>query len=71
MLVASDLNMGSQWMDVRKAQDSSRNFGEAPTAAWTAVRKVGTQAADILAFIKSTPASSFYHDGPPAPKMCK
>jgi histidine ammonia-lyase len=71
MLVASDLNTGSQWMDVRKAQDASRNFGDAPTAAWVALRKVGSNAPEILAFIKATPASNFYHGGPPAPKTSK
>jgi histidine ammonia-lyase len=71
MLVASDLNTGSQWMDVRKAQEASRNFGDAPTAAWVALRKVGSNAPEILAFIKSTPASNFYHGGPPAPKTSK
>jgi histidine ammonia-lyase len=71
MLVASDLNMGSQWIDVRKAQDASRNFGEAPTAAWTALRKVGSNAPDILTFIKATPASTFYPAGPAAPKGSK
>ena len=28
------------WLDVRKAQDPSRNFGDGPTAAWTAFRKI-------------------------------
>jgi histidine ammonia-lyase len=71
MLVASDLVAGTQWMDVRKAQDASRNFGEAPTAAWIALRKVGTNAPEILSFIEATPAANFYRGGPPAPKPSK
>jgi histidine ammonia-lyase len=71
MLVASDLVAGTQWMDVRKAQDASRNFGEAPTAAWIALRKVGSNAPEVLSFIEATPAANFYRGGPPAPKPSK
>jgi histidine ammonia-lyase len=39
-LLANDLTNGSLWLDVRKVQDPSRNFGQAPTAAWEAFRKV-------------------------------
>src|SRR3984893_7448205 len=38
-LLSFDLLEGSLWMDVRKAQDIQRNFGIAPTAAWTAFRQ--------------------------------
>ncbi len=38
-LLAFDLITGARWMDVRKAQDASREFGDAPTAAWVAFRK--------------------------------
>jgi histidine ammonia-lyase len=67
MLVASDLNTAAHWMDVRKAQDAKRNFGAAPTAAWQAFRKVGDGSKEALAFIKSTPASTFYPGGPMMP----
>jgi histidine ammonia-lyase len=38
-LLACDLLTGAFWMDVRKAQDASREFGAAPAAAWQAFRK--------------------------------
>ena len=38
-LLSFDLLEGSVWMDVRKTQDPKRNFGAAPTAAWTAFRQ--------------------------------
>jgi histidine ammonia-lyase len=38
-LLAFDMITGSQWMDVRKAQDPTRMFGQAPTAAWSEFRK--------------------------------
>jgi histidine ammonia-lyase len=71
-LLAFDLLEGALWMDVRKAQDPQRNFGAAPTAAWSAFRQrvplrhppedpaarsISTVASD---FLKSTPASTFY-----------
>jgi histidine ammonia-lyase len=37
-LLAEDLLTGTYWLDVRLAQDASRHFGAAPTAAWTAFR---------------------------------
>jgi len=67
MLVASDLNTAARWMDVRKAQDAKRNFGAAPTAAWQAFRKAGDGPQEALAFMKSTPASTFYPGGPMMP----
>ena len=39
-LLGHDLLNAAFWLDVRKAQDPSRNFGAGPTAAWTAFRKV-------------------------------
>src|SRR3981081_1498452 len=36
-LLAHDLLEASLWLDVRKAQDPRRNFGQAPTAAWSAL----------------------------------
>lgn len=38
-LLAEDLLTGAFWLDVRRAQDASREFGEAPTAAWEAFRR--------------------------------
>jgi histidine ammonia-lyase len=80
MLVAGDLVVGARWMDIRKTQEATRSFGAAPTAAWQAFRKIaplpaaGTpreampqQNVPALAFIKTTPAASFYPGGPPMP----
>ena len=80
MLVAGDLVVGARWMDVRKTQDANRSFGTAPTAVWQAFRKIaplakaGTPLEELppqnvpaLAFIKNTPAASFYPGGPPMP----
>jgi histidine ammonia-lyase len=71
-LLAFDLLEGSRWMDVRKAQNPQRNFGEAPTAAWTALRKVVplhvgpnkvvTQSDNLLAasFVHATDPATLY-----------
>ena len=67
MLVASDLNTGAYWMEVRNVQDPNRQFGAAPTAAWQALRATGWGPPAILAFIRSTPASKFYPAGPAMP----
>jgi histidine ammonia-lyase len=75
MLLASDVIGGARWMDVRKAQDPTRSFGAAPTAALAAFRKVvplqpaAGQAPGpaALEFLKSTPASDFYSAGRPMP----
>jgi histidine ammonia-lyase len=77
-LLSFDLLEGSLWMDVRKAQNSKRNFGAAPTAAWGAFRQrvplreapseEGAQMTSLVAseFLKTTPASTFYRgDAPP------
>jgi histidine ammonia-lyase len=71
MLLASDVNTGLRWMDVRKAQDATRTFGPAPTAALEAYRKAvqpqpggGPLGPVAIAFLKSTPASTFI---PPVP----
>ncbi len=76
-LLAQDLLVGGYWMDVRKTEDGSRNFGPGPTAAWTALRKVaplnpvapppkpvGMMVTD---FIMATPMSSLYSGGPAMP----
>jgi len=74
-LLGHDLLTATFWMDVRKAQDASRNFGPGPTAAWAAFRKTVPllPAADQMAsqprpmiateFLKNTPASKFYAGG--------
>jgi histidine ammonia-lyase len=71
-LLAHDLLTATLWLDVRKAQDPSRNFGDGPTAAWAAFRKivpllpdmdgVPTQSRPMAAaeFLKSTPAGTFF-----------
>jgi histidine ammonia-lyase len=71
-LLSFDLLEGSVWMDVRKTQDPQRNFGTAPTAAWTAFRQrvpvrpasaeQGAQSASMAAsqFLRATAASTFY-----------
>lgn len=79
-LLAHDLLTATLWLDVRKAQDSSRNFGDAPTAAWVAFRKIvpvlptmdgvpsQSRSMDAAAFLKSTPAARFYSGGEPMPR---
>ncbi len=78
-LLGYDLWNATYWMDVRKAQDSSRAFGTAPTAVWTAFRKILPWQQDpearsdipygILAyhFVSTTPATVFYPTGPEMP----
>jgi histidine ammonia-lyase len=78
-LAATDLLSGARWMDVRKAQDPSRAFGAAPTAAVAALRQVAPleprrrtyagppPSKTALNFIKSTPAASFLYAGPAMP----
>ena len=45
-LLATDLLTGTRWLDVRKKQDATREFGPGPTAAWAAFRKVMPLQAD-------------------------
>ena len=71
-LLAEDMLNASYWMNVRQAQDPSRSFGVAPTAAWNAFRQVvpWQQPADqrppvpsthlAYAFLVGNPASLFY-----------
>jgi histidine ammonia-lyase len=78
-LLGYDLWNATYWMDVRKVQDPSRNFGPVPTSAWTAFRRVLPWQQDpetrpevpygIVAykFLKSTPAGAFYPAGPAMP----
>jgi histidine ammonia-lyase len=78
-LLAYDLLTATYWMDVRRAENPNRNFGAAPTAAWTAFRKElpwqqepdsrpdVPYGAVAYRFLRTTPASSFYSNGPPMP----
>jgi histidine ammonia-lyase len=74
-LLGHDLLNAAFWLDVRKAQEPSRNFGAGPTAALTAFRKivpilpdldkapVQMRTAAATSFIKATPAAAFYAGG--------
>jgi histidine ammonia-lyase len=77
-LLSFDLLQGSLWLDVRKAQDTKRSFGTAPTAVWTAFRQrvplrqdltergVPSSSRIAAQFLETTPASTFYRgDAPP------
>jgi histidine ammonia-lyase len=73
-LLATDLVTGTRWLDVRKKQDATREFGPGPTAAWAAFRKVmplqpdpsapppgpGAVGITTLTFLKSNPAWNFF-----------
>jgi histidine ammonia-lyase len=71
-LLALDLTEAALWLDVRKAQDPTRTFGEAPTAAWQALRREIPLMPDsehlpgasdpVLAarFIRANPAANFF-----------
>ncbi|MDB6156962.1 MAG: aromatic amino acid lyase [Gammaproteobacteria bacterium] len=77
-LLAHDLLEASLWLDVRKAQDPRRQFGRAPTAAWTALRSkvplaanswgtaAGSDATIAASFVRSTDPASFYPTALPA-----
>lgn len=76
-LLAQDILMSTNWMEVRKAQAPARNFGAAPTAALAAVRAVvplrhgtgpGAAGMAIHDLITDTPVSAFYPGGPAAPQ---
>ncbi|TPM28742.1 aromatic amino acid lyase [Mesorhizobium sp. B2-3-4] len=78
-LLAQDLLTASYWMEIRKAQNPQRKFGEAPTAALEALRQVipWHQAASdrqkrplgmvAYDFMQENPASKFYSGGPQTP----
>jgi histidine ammonia-lyase len=71
-LLGHDLLAGAFWMDIRKVQDPSREFGAGATAAWTAFRKAVPFKPDpktmpkqsntvaATAFIKTTAPTTFY-----------
>ncbi len=77
-LLGHDILQAGFWMDVRKKQDAGRDLGKAPTAAWTALRKVvplktaeqrihASQSDETLAaaFVHSTDPGLFYPSAPP------
>ena len=77
-LLAHDLLGASLWIDVRKAQNASREFGQAPLAAWTAFRKavplgpgpfastaVASEEMLAAAFVHGTDPAAFYSGAPP------
>ncbi|MGC2029314.1 MAG: aromatic amino acid ammonia-lyase [Steroidobacteraceae bacterium] len=82
-LLAHDLLTATLWLDVRKSQDPSRNFGDGPTAAWAAFRKIVPLLPDMdgvptqsrpmaaAAFLKSTPASTFFAGGETMPRSAE
>jgi len=71
-LLAEDLLTGTYWLELRKAENSSRNFGPAATAVWAAFRTTLTSNIDAVrdrdlpvheraaAFIRDHAAESFY-----------
>jgi histidine ammonia-lyase len=71
-LLGEDLLTATFWMDVRRAQSPGRNFGRAPTAAWTAFRGVVPWQQEpqarphqpigniVDAFLAAHPAAEFY-----------
>lgn len=71
-LLGHDFLNAAFWLDVRKAQAPAREFGAAPTAAWTALRKVvpllaapeqpltRSRAFAATEFLESHPAHDFY-----------
>jgi histidine ammonia-lyase len=78
-LLAHDLLTATFWLDIRKTQDASREFGSAPTAAWVAFRKIVpllpssegipvSRPMTAAAFLRSTPATAFYGSSPPMPR---
>jgi histidine ammonia-lyase len=77
-LLGHDLLQAAFWIDVRRKQAPDRDFGQAPTAAWTALRKAiplktaeqrvkATQSDELLAaaFVHSTDPATFYSSAPP------
>jgi histidine ammonia-lyase len=75
-LLAQDIIMSTNWMEVRKAQDPARAFGSAPTAALAAVRAIvplqpgtspGAAGAAVYRMITTTPVARYYPAGPRMP----
>ena len=68
-MLAHDLLEASLWIDVRKAQNPNRGFGQAPTAVWSAIRKVVPLKPDLNSAAtasRETIAASFVHATDPA-----
>lgn len=72
-LLSIDLRSAALWMDLRHIQSPTRAFGEGPTAAFTAFRKVQPflesapagapdrpDGARVYDFLKATPARTFF-----------
>ena len=74
-LTAQDILTAAHWMELRKQQDASRSFGDAPTNALAALREAvptgrrGSDPVGALAyeFMWDTPATNFYPAGPQQP----
>ena len=78
-LLAHDLLTASYWMEIRKIQNPSRNFGKAPSEALAALRQVvpwqqpGAERPKrpigmvVYDFLQANPASKFYDGGPTSP----
>ncbi|MEW9309629.1 aromatic amino acid ammonia-lyase [Labrys neptuniae] len=79
-LLAHDLLTASYWMEIRKIQNPSRNFGKASSEALAALRQVvpWQQSAQdrpkrpigmvVYDFMQANPASKFYAGGPKPPE---
>jgi histidine ammonia-lyase len=78
-LLAQDLLVAAYWLDIRKDEDATRNFGPGPTAAWTAIRKIVPLDRDpatlppkpvamlVADFIGGNAVASLYAGGPALP----
>jgi histidine ammonia-lyase len=78
-MLAYDMITSTYWLDVRRTQDGTRDFGGPTTAAWSALRKElpWQQTPDdrvdlpygVIAyrFMLANPARSFFSGGPPMP----
>jgi histidine ammonia-lyase len=72
LLLGEDLLTATYWLDLRNAQQPGRNFGDAPTSAWTAFRQAvpwqQPRAARpprpvngiVYEFLATHPAAAFY-----------
>lgn len=77
-LLAQDVITSTNWIEIRKAQDSGRVFGAPAQAALSDLRRIlpfrmvagngGKVAGQAVAeYLRTTPASRFYTSGPPMP----
>ena len=76
-LLAQDLLTAAHWMDIRKLQDGSRRFGDAPARAHAALRDIVpwlqplTERPQrpigelVYEFVTAIPAAAFYPSCPP------